>query len=269
MPEYDLERLTVLVTGGASGIGRAVALRFARAGASVAILDRDAEAAAAVARELQDEGAGSAIRLVADTGRPEDVERAFARVEATLGPIDTCVIAAGTGTVSGPVDRLAVEEWDRVVGVNLRGAFLVVRQALRHLRQHDGGTITAIASVDGIVAETGLAAYNASKAGLVNLVRTVALDHAREGIRANVVCPSATDTPMLRSRMATLPDGDAIVAGIAERHPVGRLLAPEEIAETVAFLASRAASGITGAVIPVDLGLLAGWEAYRTPPWAR
>ncbi|MFN8621285.1 MAG: SDR family oxidoreductase [Chloroflexota bacterium] len=263
MPEYDLERLTVLVTGGASGIGRATAIRFARAGASVAILDRDAEAAAAVATELRDEGAGQSIRLVGDVSKPEDVERAFARVLATLGPIDTCVIAAGTGTTGGTVDQLSVEEWDRVLGVNLRGAFLVLRQAIKHLREAGGGTITAVASVDGVVAETGLAAYNASKAGLVNLVRTVALDHAREGIRANVVAPSATDTPMLRGRAGALPDDDPLIARLVARHPVPRLLAPEEIAETIAFLASRAASGITGAIVPVDLGLLAGWEAPR------
>jgi NAD(P)-dependent dehydrogenase (short-subunit alcohol dehydrogenase family) len=171
------------------------------------------------------------------------------------------------GTIHGPIDTLPIEEWDRVMGINLRGAFLVMRQAIPHLRAHGGGTITAIASVDGLVAETGLAAYCASKAGLINLVRTVALDSAREGIRVNAVCPSATDTPMIRSRMDTLPDGQAILEAIAERHPIRRLLDPSEIAATVAFLSSRAASGITGAAITVDLGLLAGWEAYRRPAW--
>jgi len=262
-----LAALTVLVTGGASGIGRATAHRFAAAGATVAIFDRDTQSSAVVVEELRDLGARAALSITGDTGSPHDVETCFLGVLEALGPIDTCVIAAGVGTVYGPVDQLAIEEWDRVVGINLRGAFLVMRQAIPQLRLHGGGTITAVASVDGLVAETGLAAYCASKAGLVNLVRTVALDSAREGIRANVVCPSATDTPMIRSRMDTLPDGDDIIRAIGERHPVGRLLQPAEIADTVAFLASTAASGITGAVIEVDLGLMAGWEAYRRPGW--
>jgi len=256
-----IDGLAVLVTGGASGIGRAVALRFATAGAAVAILDSDAERADEVVRELRDLGVRTAIRLVGDTSVPEEVERCFLRARATLGPIDACVIAAGVGTTYGPVDQLPIEEWDRVMGTNLRGAFLVMRQAIPQLRARGGGTITAVASVDGLAAETGLAAYCASKAGLINLVRTVALDTAREGIRVNAVCPSATDTPMIRSRMDTLPDGEALLAAIAERHPMGRLLDPTEVAETVAFLASRAASGITGAAIEVDLGLMAGWEA--------
>lgn len=263
----ELEARTVLVTGGASGIGRACVLRFAAAGADVAIFDLQAEAAEEVAREARGIGARAAVRMVGDAASPEDVERCFARVKAALGPIDTLVIAAGVGTVYGPVDSLPIEEWDRVLGINLRGAFLAMRQALPHLRSRGGGTITAVASVDGLAAETGLAAYCASKAGLVNLVRTVALDSAREGIRVNAVCPSATDTPMIRTRMDTLPDGEAVLAAIGERHLMGRLLDPREIADTVAFLASAAASGITGAAIEVDLGLMAGWEAYRRPTW--
>ena len=255
-----------LVTGGGSGIGRAIALRLAGEGASVAVFDRDADAARAVTAAIQATG-GTARPFVADTASPAEVDQALAAIAASLGPMDTCVIAAGVASDYGPVDALSIEEFDRVLGVNLRGAFLVMRRAIPQIRAAGGGSITAVASVDGLQAEMGLAAYCASKGGLVNLCRTIALDTAREGIRVNVVCPTATDTPMIRARMATLPDGDARMRAIGARHPVGRLLQPDEVAACVAFLASPEASGITGATMLVDLGLTAGWEAYQPPSW--
>jgi len=254
------------VTGGGSGIGRATALLLAERGARVAIFDIAAPSANQVAGDIR-AGGGVAIALAGDTCSESDVAAALERSADELGDCDVVVTAAAILNEFGGVDAIPAEEFDRVIAVNLRGPFLVIKHAVPQLRRAGGGAIVCIASVDGYFGEIGLSAYCASKGGVVNLVRAAALDLAREGIRVNAVCPSVTDTPLLRNRLASLANRDQIMAERAERHPLGRLLEPEDSARAIAWLVSREAAGITGALIPVDAGVGAGWEAYHTPSW--
>ena len=254
------------VTGGGSGIGRATALLLAGRGASVAVFDIAAESAEQVAREIRDEG-GSSIAIVGDTSSETDVESALARSAAELGDCDVVVTAAAILNDFAGVDAIPAKEFDQVIAVNLRGPFLVIKHAVPQMRRSGRGVIVCIASVDGYFGEIGLSAYCASKGGVINLVRAAALDLAREGIRVNAVCPSVTDTPLLQKRLAPLANRAEILAERAERHPLGRLLRPEDSAGAIGWLVSEEAAGVTGAIIPVDAGVGAGWEAYHAPAW--
>jgi NAD(P)-dependent dehydrogenase (short-subunit alcohol dehydrogenase family) len=254
------------VTGGGSGIGRAAARLLATRGASVAIFDIAAPSAEQVVGEIRDEG-GTAIAIVGDTSSEADVSAALDRSAAELGDCDIVVTAAAILNDVAGVDAIPAEEFDQVIAVNLRGPFLVMRHAVPQMRRVGHGVIVCIASVDGYFGEIGLSAYCASKGGVINLVRAAALDLAREGIRVNAVCPSVTDTPLLQKRIASLPNRVEILAERAERHPLGRLLQPEDTAGAIGWLVSPDAAGVTGAIVPVDAGLSAGWEAYHTPVW--
>jgi NAD(P)-dependent dehydrogenase (short-subunit alcohol dehydrogenase family) len=260
------EASIAFVTGGGSGIGRATALALADRGLDVAIFDIVAASAEAVAAEIRDRGRRS-VAIVGDTSAEADVAQALERTAKELGGCRVVVTAAAILNDFAGVDAIPAVEFDRVIAVNLRGPFLVIKHALPHLRRSGGGSIVCIASVDGFLGEIGLSAYCASKGGVLNLVRAASLDLAREGIRVNAVCPSVTDTPLLRARIAPLPNREEILAERAERHPLGRLLQPEDSARLIAWLVSDEASGITGAVLPVDAGVSAGWEAYHTPSW--
>lgn len=254
------------VTGGGSGIGRATALLLARRGASVAIFDIAANSAEAVAREIQEAG-GRSMAIVGDTSSEGDVSAALERSAAEFGDCDVVVTAAAILNDFAGVDAISATEFDKVIAVNLRGPFLVIRHAVPQMRRSGGGVIVCIASVDGYFGEIGLSAYCASKGGVINLVRAAALDLAREGIRVNAVCPSVTDTPLLQNRLAALPNRAEIIAERAERHPLGRLLRPEDSAGAIGWLVSSDAAAVTGAVIPVDAGVGAGWESYHAPAW--
>ncbi|MEA2608229.1 MAG: hypothetical protein QOJ75_472, partial [Chloroflexota bacterium] len=165
------------------------------------------------------------------------------------------------------IDATSVEHFDRVMAVNVRGAFLVIREAVPQMRRRGRGALIVLSSLDGLQAEPGMASYCTSKGALLNLARAAALDLARERITVNAVCPSVTLTPLLEGRLATLPDGDAVLAAFAAKHPLGRVLTPRDIAATIAFLVSPLATGITGVAVPVDAGKGAAWDDYVTPPW--
>ena len=155
------------------------------------------------------------------------------------------------------------------MGVNVRGSFLVVREAASQMRPRKSGAIVLLSSLDGLQAEHGMFSYCTSKGALLNLARAAALDLARERVTVNCVCPSVTKTPLLDGRLATLPNGDEVLRSYAERHPLGRVLTPRDIAAAIAFVASPLATGITGAAIPVDAGIGATWDNFRTPAWAQ
>ena len=255
-----------LVTGAGSGIGRETALALAELGADVALLDWTPGAADAVAAEIRALGR-RALALTGDAGDEATVNAAFARTRGELGEVDVAVACAGVLGDGGPVFDTTVADFERVMGVNVRGAFLLIREAARGMRPRKQGAIVLLSSLDGLQAEWGMFGYCVSKGALLNMARAAALDLARDGITVNCVCPSVTDTPLLRGRLATIPDGDAVLAAYAARHPLGRVLTPRDIASAIALITSAAARGIAGIALPVDAGVSATWDAFRDPPW--
>ncbi|MEV5561048.1 SDR family NAD(P)-dependent oxidoreductase [Nonomuraea wenchangensis] len=237
------DRRTAVVVGTGPAIGRACVLSIAKLGEHVACLDRDEDAAGASARAAVRAG-GSATAYQVDVTDRSAVRDAFAAIVRDRGRIDTLVNVVG-GSEWSSTHQTPDAEWDRVIEVNLRQQWLVAQEALRHMTSNrDGGSIVAIASVSGMSASTRHGAYGAAKAGLISLVRTLAIEHAAQGIRVNAVAPGAIDTP------ARAGDDH-----LAPRIPLGRRGQPREIGDAVAFLASEAAGYITGQVLVVDGGV--------------
>jgi NAD(P)-dependent dehydrogenase (short-subunit alcohol dehydrogenase family) len=254
-----------LVTGGSSGIGRAVAELLAARGASVAVCSVDAAEAAMVAGEISARG-GSASDVAADVRDPASVAAAVQSCADTFGSLDTLVACAGIQEY-GTVTETDVGLWDEVFAVNVRGVFLAARSALPHLRRSTRGAVVIVSSVQALATQAGVAAYAASKGALNALARSMAIDEAAHGVRVNTVCPGSVDTPMLRRSAALFSDGSAgaaerTLAGWGRSHPLGRVAEPAEVAEVVSFLASPRASFITGEDIRVDGGLLAGLPVH-------
>ncbi len=264
-PGLSFKGLTAFVTGGGSGIGLETALTLADLGANVAVLDWTPSAAAATAERIKKMGR-KAIAFEGDTGDEKTVVDAFAKTQRDLGPVDAAVACAGI-LGGGPVFETSVAQFEEVMGVNVRGSFLVIREAAKQMRPRQSGAIVLLSSLDGLQAEHGMFAYCTSKGALLNLARAAALDLARDRVRVNCICPSVTVTPLLEGRLATLPNGAEVLKSYADRHPLGRVLTPRDIASAIAFVASPLATGITGAAIPVDAGIGATWDNFRDPPW--
>lgn len=244
---------TALVTGAASGIGRAVAQRLAQEGAWVGCLDRDGSAAHAVAATLPHGGRGVTV----DVSSEEEVKAALSALHAERGRLDIVVNSAGIAGPQTAVGTTPLDEWQRTLAVNLTGTFLVCKHAVNALIE-SRGNIVNVASALALIAKTDEAAYHASKAGVVHLSKSMALDYARQ-IRVNCVCPGAVRTAMIESVLPAGVDKAAALREYGLIHPLHRRLAePEEIAEAVLFLASDDASLITGVALPVDAGLTAG-----------
>jgi NAD(P)-dependent dehydrogenase (short-subunit alcohol dehydrogenase family) len=251
-----LQGKVALVTGGASGIGRATALLFAREGAAVAVVDLDGRGAEAVAQAIVAAG-GQAVAISADVSQPEDCARAVQETVTAFGGLDILFNNAGIVRRASVVES-SVEDWDRVIAVNLRSVFLMSRAALPVMIARGGGAIVNTGSGWGLKGGRQAAAYCASKGAVVNLTRAMALDHGAQNIRVNCVCPGDTDTPMLRHEARQLGQPEERFLAEAAERPLGRIGTPEEIARAVLFLVSDAASFVTGAVLAVDGGGVAG-----------
>lgn len=246
---------TVLVTGAAKGIGQAAARRFAALGASVALLDRDADALRLAVAAGSPE---STLLLTADIAVAHEAADAVATVIDRFGGIDVLVNNAGIHFARA-VDEYTDEEWNRIFSVNVHGTFHMIRSALPSLRR-SRGAIVIVSSMTALVGQDRGAAYVASKGALVSLTKALALELASDGIRVNCVCPAGVDTPLLRSWANTLPDPEAVLRGQAEMHLLKRLATADEIASAIAFLASPDASFITGAILPVEGGATLGYR---------
>ncbi|MEV4898753.1 SDR family oxidoreductase [Nonomuraea sp. NPDC055795] len=243
-----LDGKVAIVTGGASGIGRATAILFAKEGAKVVVADVDAAGARAVAEEI----GGTAVP--ADVSQPKDCELIVRTAVETYGGLHVLFNNAGIIRRTTALD-LDVEEWDRVMAVNVRSVFLMSKYAIPAMTE--GGSIVNTGSGWGLKGGGNAISYCASKAAVVNMTRALAIDHAKAGIRVNSVNPGDTNTPMLRDEAKQLNEDWAAFEKDAADRPMGRSGTPEEIAQAVLFLASDAASYITGSALVVDGGGLA------------
>jgi NAD(P)-dependent dehydrogenase (short-subunit alcohol dehydrogenase family) len=251
----QLSGKVALITGGASGIGRATALLFAREGAPVAIADVNSTAGTSLAQEIVRTG-GRAIFECGDVTRADDCRRLADRTMREFGRIDILFNNAGIIRRATVLD-LSEEDWDRVMAVNVKSIYLLSREVIPHMEKQGAGSIINTASGWGIAAGAKAAVYCASKGAVVLLTKAMAIDHGPK-IRVNCICPGDTDTGMLRAEAEQLGEASDRFLAEAAKRPLGRVGSPEEIAQAVLYLASDASSFVTGTALVIDGGGLAG-----------
>ena len=248
-----------LVTGGGSGIGRAVAIGFAQRGGTIAVADVNPDSAASTAAEINASGA-NAIAITADLANPTEIEAMVTQTLSAFGRLDMLhnnAFGVPANLQKGrfvAVAEIDDEVWNYTLQVGLTAVMQATRRVLPVMQKQGGGAIVNTASISGLFGDYGIAAYNAMKAGVANFTRVVAMEYAGDNIRCNCICPGAIDTPLLQRSLTTIQGfADATLAAI----PMGRLGRPEEMANVVLFLASDLASYVTGAAIVADGGLTA------------
>jgi NAD(P)-dependent dehydrogenase (short-subunit alcohol dehydrogenase family) len=250
-----LNKKVALVTGGASGIGRATAKLFAQESARVAVVDIDQELGKSVVTEIESTG-GQAIFIHCDVAKAEDCQRAVEQTAATFGGLDILFNNAGIARRTN-VLTITETEWDLVMAVNVKSIFLMSKFAIPYMEKRGSGSIVNTSSGWGLKGGENAVSYCASKGAVTNMTRAMAIDHGAQNIRVNAVCPGDTDTPMLRGEAEQLGQPENEFMDDAADRPLGRYAQPIEIARAVLFLASDASSYVTGASLVVDGGGLA------------
>ncbi|MFP6622399.1 MAG: SDR family oxidoreductase [Myxococcota bacterium] len=256
-----LNGTVTVITGAASGIGAACAHRFAQEGARIAGID--------IAKPTDDSKwkaaeavAPDAAFWLGDVRDETSIETIVAEIAERFGQIDSLVNAAGVST-GGAVDELDIAEWERVIGINLTGTFLVSKHVVRRMKERRSGSIVNLASIEGLEAMEAQAAYNASKGGVVLLTRNMAVDYGHLGIRVNCLCPGLIETPL--TQILKLPELEAVRQKFVEGHLLRRPGQPEEVASAALFLVSEDASFVSGAALTVDGGYTAGRRLTQPP----
>lgn len=257
-----LQGKVAIITGAGSGIGRASAFAFAREGAAVVVADRNTAAADEAAAAIRAEGL-AAISVFVNVASEPSVEALIAETVAHFGRIDILFNNAGVVMVK-PLESMTEEEWDGVMAINVKGAFLAIKHAVPHIRKVGGGAILNTGSIGSFTGQLGTPVYSASKGAIALLTKSLALDYGRDKIRVNCICPGITDTPMLREHMGSGDQGEAAIRSRLARVPTGEILNPEDIARAALYLVSDDSRGITGILHVIDGGLIAASE-YNVP----
>jgi NAD(P)-dependent dehydrogenase (short-subunit alcohol dehydrogenase family) len=254
---------TAWISGAGSGIGAAAARLFAEEGANVAIADLDVARSVAVRDRIVSAG-GQALSAPADVAVEAEVRDSIAATVARFGGLHVLVNAAGIVHVA-PLHEYEERDWDRLMGVNVKGTFLALKHGLLQLRRHPRSYVVNVGSISSFVGQASTPAYTTSKAAVLGLTRSIALDYAALGLRCNCVCPGITDTPMLREHLNKTSDPEATLARRMRRVPVGAALSPEDIARAILYLSCEDSAGITGTSLVVDGGYLAAaeWDTGR------
>lgn len=258
-----LAGLSAWISGGASGIGAAAVRRFAAEGARVAIIDLNVEAGQGLEDEVRAAG-GEARFVFCDVAREEQVAAGIEQAAAWAGGLQALVNAAGVVDVR-PLDETTEAQWDRLMAVNVKGIVFSFKHALSYLRRHDRSYVVNVGSISSHVGQAGTPAYTTSKAAVLGLSRSIALDYAALGVRCNCVCPGITDTPMLRQHLGATGDAREALARRLRRVPLARVLTPDEVARAIAYFCCEDSAGVTGTSLVVDGGYTAAaeWEQSR------
>lgn len=243
----------VLVTGAGAGIGEQICLRFSREGATVVAMDRDAASASAVAGKITNDG-GTAFAHAGDVSSQEDCQRVFDWLKKELATVQVLCNVAGI-VDSGTLLEAEEESWDRSMDINLKGTYRMCRLFIPLMIEGGGGSVINIASVAGPFAVRLRGVYSVSKAGVIGLTKSLAIDFVKNGIRVNAICPGTVETPSWRGRVNQAPDPEKALQEFIARQPMGRVGRPEEIAALAAYLASDEAGYMTGQAIAIDGGM--------------
>jgi NAD(P)-dependent dehydrogenase (short-subunit alcohol dehydrogenase family) len=252
------------ISGATSGIGEATARLFAQEGACVALVGRRLDRSESIAGEIRSAG-GQAIAIACDVSSETQVHESIERTASSFGGLHIVVNNAGMVLVK-LLHECTVEDWDHVMGVNVKSMFLATKHALPHLRKNRRGYIVNVGSISSFVGQAQTPIYTTSKHAALGLTRSIALDYAADGIRCNCVCPGITDTPMLREHLDTTPDPEATLAERLRRVAMGVALTPLDVAKSILYFSCDDSSGVTGTSLTIDCGYLAAaeWQTRGT-----